>query len=92
MKRVIEIVWDDEGEIDKVRQETEQKVDQAIGYLATWALASPAYQHVRIYVSVRDFELSASYTREPREPGKSQQHFLLVGIWHPTEKRYSFHS
>lgn len=92
MKRTIEISWADDGEIDKVRQDTNGKVDEAIGYLATWALASPAYQHVRIWVGVRDFELSASYTREPHEPGKVQQHFLLVGIWRADEKKYSFHS
>lgn len=92
MQRTIQISWADDGEIDKVRQETEQKVDQAIGYMATWALASPAYQYARIFVDVRSFELSASYTREPHEPGKTQQHFLMVGIWRADERRYSFHT
>jgi hypothetical protein len=92
MKRTVEIVW--EGEIDEVRKNTEGKVDQAIGYLTMWGLDSPAYQHVRIYISVRDYEISASYTREPHEPrpSKAQPSFLLVGIWRTDEKKYGFYS
>lgn len=92
MKRAVEIVWDDQANIDNVRKETDGKLDSAIGYLATWGLGGPNYQHVHIYVSERDFEISAVYTREPREVGKSQQSFLLVGIWRKDKREYSFHS
>lgn len=61
------------------------KINDAIGYLATWAMASPRYAfcHIRY---VDEGELMASY-----HPAEGEQaRFVLAAIWH--DDHWGFHS
>ena len=64
--------------------------DAAMGYLATWAMnTSSKYDVVNLYLSDGS-DVTAIYT------SSSNQHtgtrYVIVGIYHDDEKRYSFHS
>lgn len=64
--------------------------DAAMGYLTVWAMnTSSKYDVVNLYLS-EGSDITAVYT------SSSNQHtgtrYVIVGIYHDDEKRYSFHS
>jgi hypothetical protein len=59
---------------------------KAIGYLSSWSLGSDNYPEVALY-ACGDGELYAHYIRPDNTVG-----YVLGAVWHPDERRYSFHS
>lgn len=88
MLRTIEInsVADIEA-LDNFRNENREVFDKALSYLSHWALTS--YNHVSIMIA-RDYEMTAFYQHKNGDTVLRQ--YVIGGIWHPEDKRYSFHS
>ena len=64
--------------------------DAAIGYLATWAMhKSSKYDTVNLYLS-EGSDITAVYTSS--DPQHTNARYVIGGIYHDDEKRYSFHS
>ena len=64
--------------------------DAAMGYLATWAMnTSSKYDTVHLYLS-EGSDITAVYTSS--DPQHTNARYVIGGIYHDDEKRYSFHS
>lgn len=62
---------------------------RALGYFLVWGLDSPNYAHLTVTSDPRDpGGLLAVYRPHPNHSPK----FTLGAVWHPEERRYSFHS
>lgn len=59
---------------------------KAIGYLSSWSLGSDNYPEVALY-ACSDGELYAHYIKPDNTVG-----YVLGAVFHPDERRYSFHS
>lgn len=59
---------------------------KAIGYLSSWSLGSDLYPEVNIY-ACGDGELYAHYIKPDNTVG-----YTIGAVFHPEERRYSFHS
>lgn len=63
--------------------------NDAMGYLATWAMTERGYDTVTMYLS-EGSDITAIYTSS--DPQRSNARYVIGGIYHDDEKRYSFHS
>ena len=71
---------------DNIVELTGHHVITAIHYLITWALGSKRYLNVDLHIQ-EDGEIIATYHDKD---GKIT--YVMGGIWHNDENRYSFHS
>ena len=78
--------------IIRFQNENKKAFEDAIGYLASWAIGSDRERSVSIAVSYtdRDAEITATYWSG--EVLQGQCSYCISAIWHPDEQRFSFHS
>jgi hypothetical protein len=76
--------------LDNFRQQHCEAFENALKYLSLWALTS--YNHVSLMIA-SDFEITAVYSqRDDNGAPMSARKYVIGGIWHPEDGRYSFHS
>lgn len=62
----------------------QQEFYRAVGYLSTWNLTFP---EVKLYYSVRDMEITASYYDATGALG-----YCIGAVWNESTKQFGFHS
>ena len=67
---------------------TNGEAHKALMYMVLYSLS--VYDHVEIRVNSHDNEMTAYYTIT--RPDVNRAGFLMVGVWHADEKKYSFHT
>jgi len=81
----------DREAFENFQNEYGKAVSDALAYLTQWALF--AYDTVSISWNPRDKEFLAIYTQEcDTETSVAKQSFVIGGVWHEQDRRYSFHS